>query len=282
MNRVFPAGASPFASITVDIDPTIIRIGHLHIGWYGVAVAAAIAIALLVLRHEARRRRIDPDAVLQVAAWAVAGGLVGARLLFVVDHWSRFRASPLEILALQEGGLAIQGAVIGGLIAGVVSARRARLPVLALADAAAPAVILGQAIGRLGCLATGDALGAPTSLPWGLSYVNSAAMAPQLGVALQPVFAYEALFDLALFALLLTLRTRVRQPGRLFALYLGLYGAAKFGLTFLREERIWAWGLQEAQFLALALFAGALAFWFVGLSRNSGPAPTRPTAVSEG
>ncbi len=92
-------------------------------------------------------------------------------------------------------------------------------------------------------------------------------MAPRLGVALQPVFAYEAVWDLAIFAILWALRGRVRQPGRLFAIYLGLYAAGKFALTFLREERIWAWGLQEAQFLAVGLLLGALGFWIFGSSR---------------
>ncbi|MBI5946967.1 MAG: prolipoprotein diacylglyceryl transferase [Chloroflexi bacterium] len=282
MLQVLPSAARPFAAITVDIDPALLRVGHLHIGWYGIAVALAIAAGLLVARREARRRQLDPDAVLAVGGWAVAGGLVGARLLFVVDHWSRFRGSPLDVIAFQEGGLAIQGAVIGGLVAGGLYARHARLPVLAFADAAAPAVILGQAIGRFGCLVTGDALGAPTSLPWGVRYVNPAAMAPQLGVPFQPVFAYEALFDVAVFALLWTIRKRVTRPGRLFALYLGLYAIGKFGVTFLRQERTWAWGMQEAQFLALALLAGAVAFWALGLLRNMGPAAARAAVGSEG
>ena len=282
MTQILPSATVPILSITVDINPVLVRIGHFHVGWYGLAIGLAITVALLVVRREAPRRGLDPDAVLRVAGWAVAGGLVGARVLFVVDHWPAYASEPLSSLAFQEGGLAIQGALLGGFVAAFLYARYARLPVLTLADAAAPAVVLGQAIGRLGCLVTGDALGGPTSLPWGLRYVNPAAMAPELGVALQPVFAYEALWDLAVFALLLALRKRVRQPGRLFAVYLGLYAAGKFALTFLREERTWAWGLQEAQFLAVALLAGALALWFVGVRQDARPAPLRAVAGSRG
>jgi phosphatidylglycerol:prolipoprotein diacylglycerol transferase len=277
LTQVLPPTASPFATITIDIDPVLVHIGHLALGWYGVAIMVAIAVALWVVVREARRRGLDPDAILPVAGWAVGGGLAGARLLFVLDHWSTYAADPMRSFAFQEGGLAIQGALLGGFVAGLLASRRAHLPVLALADVAAPAVVLGQAIGRLGCLVTGDALGAPTSLPWGVKYVNPAAMAPQLGVALQPVFAYEALWDLAVFAVLWAIRGRVKQPGRLFAIYLGLYAAGKFALTFLREERIWAWGLQEAQFLAVALLLGALALWIIGSSRAIEPprAPRR-------
>jgi prolipoprotein diacylglyceryltransferase len=100
-------------------------------------------------------------------------------------------------------------------------------------------------------------------------------MAPELGVAFQPVFAYEAIWDLAVFAVLWRLRTRVRKPGHLFAAYLGLYATGKFALTFFRQERVWAWGLQEAQFLAIGLTVVALALWVLSSGR-------RPTAVDGG
>ena len=91
--------------------------------------------------------------------------------------------------------------------------------------------MLGQALGRLGCLITGDALGPQTNGLWGIQYLNPGAMAPQLGVAYQPTFAYEAAWDLAVFAVLWRLRNRVRRDGDLFAIYLGLYALGKFVLT---------------------------------------------------
>ena len=127
------------------------------------------------------------------------------------------------------------------------------LPIHRLSDAVAPGVVLGQALGRLGCLITGDALGPQTDGFWGIRYLNPGAMAPQLGVAYQPTFAYEAAWDLVVFAILWTLRKRVRGDGHLFAIYLGLYAVGKFALTFLRSEVIWLGGLQEAQLLAVGL-----------------------------
>lgn len=274
--------ASVFAAITIPFDPILVRIGHFGLGWYGIAVGAAITVALVVARREALRRNIDPDAVLWVAIWALVGGFIGARALFVVDHWSTYASDPLRSFAVREGGLAIQGALLGGLVAGALAARWRGLPVLVLADTAAPAAVLGQAIGRLGCLFTGDALGAPTSLPWGVSYTNAASMAPQLGVPLQPVFAYEAAWALAVFALLWALRTRAWHPGQLFAMYLGLYAAGKFGLTFFRQERVWAWGLQEAQFAAALLLIGALVLWAFTTFRSVRPVPAVGGSMSEG
>lgn len=251
----------PFGSITVGLDPTLFRIGHLHVGWYGLAVAAAIGAGLWVVRHETRGRGLPQDAVWSVGIWVAAGGFAGARLLHVVDRWSQYSGDPLGIFAFQRGGLAIEGALIGGLVAGVLAARLNRIPVLSLADAVAPGVILGQAIGRLGCLVTGDALGGPTSLPWGVAYTNPGSMAKELGVAYQPVFAYEALWDLVVLAILWRLRHKLARPGALFGSYLMLYAVGKFAVTFLREERVWLAGLQQAHLLAILLFAVGLALF---------------------
>ena len=146
-------------------------------------------------------------------------------------------------------------------MAGVLAARLNRIPVLSLADAVAPGAILGQAIGRLGCLVTGDALGGPTSLPWGVAYTNPGSMAKELGVAYQPVFAYEALWDLVVLAILWRLRHKLAWPGALFGSYLMLYAVGKFAVTFLREERVWLAGLQQAHLLAILLFAVGLALF---------------------
>ena len=140
----------------------------------------------------------------------------------------------------------------------------------------APGAVLGQAIGRLGCLVPGDALGPPTDGRWGIVYLNSGAMAPQLGVAYQPTFLYEMVWDVAIFTMLWSLRRRVTADGQLFALYLGLYAAGKFALTFLRAETVWFWGLQEAQLLALAGIAVAAGWALWGrLSRSATFTPAR-------
>ena len=270
MNPIAPEAISLPATITIDVDPVLLRLGHLSVGWYGIVIALAIVVSFVVVRREARRHNLDEDAVMRVTGWAVAGGLLGARALHVADRWQTYASDPLRIFAFQQGGLAIQGALLGGLIAGIIAARRSGVPVWTLADAAAPGVVLGQGIGRLGCLFTGDALGGPTALPWGVVYTNPARMAPQLGVALQPVFAYEALWDLAVFAVLWMLRGRLGKPGRLFATYLGLYAAGKFAITSLRQEPTWAWGLQEAQILAMLLLVIAAGLWLLGPRQSRG------------
>ena len=249
------------ATITVDLAPIFLRLGHLALGWYGLAVVLGIGAAILVARWEFRRRGLSEDAFWGVVPWSIGGGIIGARALHVIDNWSTYSADPSRILAFQKGGLAIGGALLGGIAATLFVAGLRRVPLLDGADATAPGLALGQALGRLGCLVTGDALGSETSLPWGVKYLNPGSMAPAEGVAYQPVFAYEGLWDLALFGLLWTLRKRVKRPGGLFAIYLGLYALGKFTITFLRDERRWLMGLQEAHLAALVLAGVAIAVW---------------------
>ena len=249
------------ATITIDVDPVILRLGDLAIGWYGLAVVSAIGVALLVAQHEVRRRDLPLDAFWGLGPWTILGGLVGARALHVIDNWSMYASDPQRIFAFHQGGLAIGGALIGGIVATLAVARRYRAPLLSLADAAAPGIILGQAIGRLGCLVTGDALGKETGLPWGIRYLNPGSMAPDRAIGYQPVFAFEALWDLAVFGVLWALRKRINRPGALFATYLALYAAGKFAITFLREERRWLWSLQEAHFVALSLAVLSAGLW---------------------
>ena len=134
--------------MTIDIDPVIFRIGHFGIGWYGLIVGTALVIGVWLALREAERKGLRRADVESLSFWVIAGGISGARLLHVIDRWDLYAADPVSVIAIWNGGLAILGAVLGGMIAGVVVAWRRRLPIRVLSDAAAPAVILGQAIGR--------------------------------------------------------------------------------------------------------------------------------------
>lgn len=256
--------------LTIDIDPVLAHLGPIALSWYGLAVAAGLAVGVWLALREAARRGLPPGPVGDLVLWVVPGGIVGARALHVLDRWDIYSANPALIPAIQDGGLAILGAILGGTLAGAIGAWRMGLRVRRLSDAVAPGLVLGQAIGRLGCLVIGDAVGPPTDGTWGVVYRNPGAMVPELGVAYVPTFAYEAASDLAIFALLWALRPRLRTDGHLFALYLALYAAGKFGLTFLRTETVWFWGLQEAQLLALATLAVAAAWALWGAAGRAG------------
>jgi phosphatidylglycerol:prolipoprotein diacylglycerol transferase len=170
----------------------------------------------------------------------------------------------LQAFAVWEGGIAVYGAFIGGIGAGLFAARRAGLPSWRLLDAAAPAMLIGQAIGRLGCLSNGDAWGAVCAHPLGLCliYTNPNDLLPlELhGVPTYPYPGYEIGAELLLLLGLWLARDRLRQPGEGFLLAALGYAVIRFGLGFMRQETIVAWGLQEAQLIALAAGLVALGF----------------------
>lgn len=256
--------------MTIDIDPVIVHLGPLALSWYGLFVALAIAIGLWLAFREARRKGLPMDEVESLAFWVFAGGIVGARGLHVIDRWDLYALHPLGIFAIWNGGLAIMGAVLGGTLTGVLVAWRRGLPVRKLADAAAPGAILGQAIGRFACLFTGDAVGRATT-GFGVTYLDRGAMVPELGVAYEPVFLYEMVWDFGVFALLWLLRPHLHVDGQLFAVYLALYAVGKFALTFLRTETVWLAGLQEAQLLSIAALALAALWTWYGRTTPTAP-----------
>lgn len=243
--------------ITMPIDPILLSIGHFAVRWYSLIILLAILIGLWVAEREAERKGLDAEIVSDLALWLVPAGLVGARLFHVADHWDHvYSLDPVRVLYIWQGGLAIWGGVIGGLIALIVLAWRRgwRLPVLL--DTLAPAVVLGQGIGRIACMITGDAMGKPTTGPFGIAYTSSHALVPKLGVYYTPI--YELIMNVGIFALLWQLRKRHLPDGALFLIYLLLYSGGRFLITFWSAYRTIAFGLNQAQLISLAAVAVGL------------------------
>lgn len=150
-----------------------------------------------------------------------------------------------------------------------------KLPIGKLADSTTIGLIAGQMVGRIGCIINGDAYGGPTGMPWGFIYKNPGAMIPDSlkGIPTHPYPVYEILWDLGLLGLLVLLRRRSLPGGLLFMVFIGGYAIGRFALTFVRQEAVWAWGLQEAQLIALValVLAGAGAYWIVrGAQKTQG------------
>lgn len=271
--------------ITIGVDPVLVHLGHFAIRWFSVLVVAAVAAGWLLGMREARRKGLDVERLQGMLVWVLIGGIAGARLFHVVDRWEFYAAHPWAALAIWQGGIAIWGAIVGGLVVGSVYVLRHGLSLRRVLDAAAPALLLGQALGRLACIPNGDAYGAPADLPWSFIYTNPASMVPAelLGVPLHPYPLYELLFDLGLLAVLWVLRTRppfAITPGLLFLTYVAGYSAGRFLLTYSRTERIWFAGLQEAQVVSLAALLVAVPLmvlvWRTG--HRAGGVPAAPVA----
>ncbi|HLE90115.1 MAG TPA: prolipoprotein diacylglyceryl transferase, partial [Anaerolineales bacterium] len=137
---------------TISIDPIIFNIGHFALRWYSLILMLAIAVGVWLVARESERKGFKKEDIYDAAVWIIVGGLIGARLFHVLDHWSHeYAANPIRALYIWEGGLAIWGAVIGGGIALALFAGRHGLHFGRLVDTATPGLVLGQALGRFAC-----------------------------------------------------------------------------------------------------------------------------------
>ena len=167
-----------------------------------------------------------------------------------------YQYNPLQILYIWSGGIGIWGGILGGFIGGAGYSLIAKHPVGVIADLTAPALLLVQSIGRLGDIVNGEHCArAATEFILAFNWIrpesDARACANGVGVPVQPVIAYEMLWNLAALFVIWKLRDRLKPDGMLFALYLALYSVGRFMVTFMRQDKVWALGLQEAQFIAI-------------------------------
>lgn len=246
-------------NITISMDPVIFGFGMFQLRWYSLAIMVAIGVALWFTAREFRRKGIDDSNFGNIAIWAIASGIVGARLFHILDRLGFYLDNPIQMLDFMSGGLAIYGAVVGGFVGVVIASRLYNVRLLPTMDAIAPGLVLGQGIGRFGCIVNGDAWGAPTDSPFAFIYTNPDSFIPNrlLGVPTHPYPIYDMVLNVAIFGFLLWLRKKDLPNGVLFASFLMVYAVGRFFISFVREERVWFWGLQEAQVIALLALGGA-------------------------
>lgn len=242
-----------------------IEIGPLTIRFYGIILMLGAVAAAFLAERETRRRGLNTDLVWDGLIWVLIGGIIGARLWHIFTPppsmvaqgiTTRFYLThPLDALAIWNGGLGIPGAVIGGVIALYLFTRRNNQSFAVWADIVAPALALGQAIGRWGNYVNQELYGAPTDLPWGI-YIEPRYRLPGYeDVAYyHPTFLYESLWNLANMAFLLWLSRRHGDkliPGDVFLVYLIIYPVGRFFLEFLRLDSSQLGGVNANQTLML-------------------------------
>lgn len=256
----------------LDLDPNILQLGPFLLSWHGLFSAIGLAAGIWIAAYFGRRMGLSEDDIYGTALWGVVGAIIGARLFHVIDSLSYYLQNPLQIIMINEGGIAIFGAIVGGPIAGAIYARRRRLPVGKLADLGAIGLILGQAIGRIGDIVNGEHLADATDLPFGVQYVNPNTLG-QPGQVVHLAVGYEMVLDIVILGILLGLRGRLGGDGRLFWVYLALYSIARFFLSFLRLDTIMILGLREAQLVSLASVVVSVVMLAVLYRRRPQPAP---------
>ncbi len=213
--------------------PEILRIGDFVISSFGVMVAVAFLAAYWVASKEFKRKGLPEDLLGNILISAMVGGILGAKILYIVENVSlqEFMSNPLQYL-LSRGGLTFYGGFIVAIVLVIIVARRYRVDFWELGDALAPSLALGYAIGRIACFLVGDDYGTPTNLPWGMSFPKGL---PPTTDTVHPTQLYETLIMGLIFAYLWSIRKRNYKTGYLFSLYLILAGTERFMIEFLRN-----------------------------------------------
>lgn len=236
--------------------PDNLHLGPIPIHLFGLMLALAFLAAGHVLGREFARKGYEADLASSAVLWGAAGSLIGARLWMVFEDWPAFVRDPIGLL-FTGSGFVFYGGLVGGALAMTLFFRRHGIPWWRGADAVAPALVLGQAIGRIGCQLSGDGdWGTVTTVPWGMAYPYAVVGWPYPpGVRVHPTPVYESLAYFAIFALLWRWRRGGQPDGTIFCWYLVLASGARFLVEFIRINPVVVAGLTAAQLSSLVLVA---------------------------
>jgi len=224
------------------MHPILVQIGPVTIRYYGVMYVVAIAVGFWLLAREVRRKKIplSSESLLDLVLWTIPIAIIAARLYYVAFQWDYYGRNLVDIVKIWQGGLAIHGGVLGGILAVFLFSRYKKVPFWALTDAMVPSLILGQAIGRIGNLMNGDAYGVPTTLPWGIRFpADSPAGMAYPGMATHPSMIYEMILNLMAFAYLWAIRKRGYKDGFSTAMYFILYAVIRSIVTLTRGDDLY-------------------------------------------
>ncbi len=224
------------------MDRVAFSIFGIDVMWYGILMAIGIILGTLLALKEAKRVGIKEDDVLDLAIFAIPIGLLSARLYYVIFNWEYYSQNVSQILNFRAGGMAIHGALIGGILTGYIFTKIRKINFLKMADAVMIGMPLAQAIGRWGNFINQEAHGGPTDLPWGIMVD---------GVKVHPTFLYESIWDAAIFIFLWIFRKKKKYEGQIITYYITLYSLGRFFIEGLRTDSLMIGHLRMAQVISL-------------------------------
>jgi phosphatidylglycerol---prolipoprotein diacylglyceryl transferase len=278
--------------------PELFRIGDFAITSFGVMMALSFLVGGWILAKELERKGEKPDLAWEVVWYAAIGGVVGARLYYLILTWPQTVADPWGAIT-SRGGLVWYGGFIGAALLIYWRLRREKVAIPTVADAVAPALAVAYAVGRLGCFLVGDDYGRPSDVPWAIAFPNGAPpstaenLREQFGVpippgvpgdavlAVHPTQLYEIAMSLIIFAIIWRLRERIAPAGALFSIYIALAGVERFVVEIFRakDDRFFG-ALTMAQLISLGLVAAGIAGAAHLMRNRSGAAPPPPATAT--
>lgn len=253
----------PFADIAIPFNPNLVAGGSFSLSWHGLFSFFGVAAAIWMVGRAAIKNNLNQDMVYNTAIFGIVGGIVGARLVHVADNWDIYGSDPGRIIAIWNGGIGLWGGIIGGWIAGALYAYFAKAPVGRLMDIAAPAMFVGQSIGRIGDIINGEHWSRALDAGWGWYFTHPASPA-RFGAqrtfgdperAVHPTVVYEIIWNMIGLVLITKLKGKLQPAGAIWMVYLTWYSVGRFGIQYLRLDKVYFWGLQEAHMIAIAVVA---------------------------
>ncbi len=270
----------PKLGLEFEFDPIAFSIGNIHIAWYGILIAAGILLAMAFGISQCKRFGIIADKLMNAALGGVIGGIVGARLYYVIFSWDNYKDDLMSIFHTWEGGMAIYGGLIGGLGVGLLVAKLCKIRIRPVLDVASMGFLIGQCIGRWGNFINVEAFGGNTDLPWGMTSPTIAAYLREhmselgeLGMNIDPsapvhpCFLYESLWCALGFLLLFLYRKHRKFDGEIFLMYSVWYGAGRFVIEGLRTDSLLIGTIRVSQLLAGLVVVAGVILWIVIRSR---------------
>lgn len=267
----------PNLGLEFHLNAVAFQIGNFHLNWYSLIIGAGLLLAMWMGFKNCARFGVIGDKLVDVILGGVIGGIIGARLYYVIFSWDDYKDNLSLIFKTWEGGLAIYGGIIGAFLVGGLVAKFRKVKVLAVMDLAAMGFLIGQGIGRWGNFVNGEAFGCNTTLPWGMTgdrIVGYLVSSPHVTGAnidpyglVHPCFLYESLWCLVGFGLLFWYSFHRRFDGEVFILYLGWYGLGRVMIEGLRTDSLMLGNLRVSQLLAGLLTAASVILWLVIHSR---------------
>lgn len=245
------------------LDRVALEIGSFTVYWYGIIIGFGILLGWILAIRETKKLGLPQETFSDLLLWAIPISIISARIYYVAFEWSYYSKNPADIIAIWEGGIAIHGAIIGGVLTTLVFAKKKGLSFWKLADIAAPSLLIGQAIGRWGNFMNQEAHGTEVTRTFlenlklpdfiiNQMYIN--------GVYYHPTFLYESLWNIVGFSLLLVLRKFSLIRGEIFLLYLVWYSIGRFFVEGLRTDSLMLTdSLRMAQVISLVLLGTAIA-----------------------
>jgi len=225
------------------MDNVAFSIFGIDIMWYGILMSTGLVLAGIIASKEANRIGVGEDNIMDLALCAIPFGLLGARLYYVLFNLDYYLQNPSQILNFRGGGMAIHGALIAGVLVGIVFCKVKKLPFFKMADCVFLGAPFAQAIGRWGNFINQEAHGGPTNLPWGIMVD---------GVKVHPTFLYESIWNLGVFTLLMVLRKKKKYDGQILVMYTGLYSIGRFFIEGLRTDSLMFGPIRVAQLVSLS------------------------------